>query len=318
MKTIVSVLLVSLCLTTGCTTKSADPADSATPEREAQSALAGPATPSFGDFWYQGKAELTSYTLEQARYGEIHKGHAVLIFVTEDFSREKQVKLDRPDQAGDDRVNVLKLNLSKKFNTGIYPYSLMTSVFTPIQRSIHPQTLKITTTAQEWCGHTFTQMNLKDGGYRVRLHSYFESEGDQELTLDGAIPEDEIWTTIRLNSKDLPTGEISLIPGAMFQRLRHAPLKVYPATATLKSDASNTDLMVYTLSYPDFNRLLTIRFKGAFPHEIESWEDTYRSGFGRNAEQLTTRATRMKRIWLDYWSKNSVEDEVLRRDLGLD
>ncbi|MDP7238046.1 MAG: hypothetical protein QGI34_15090, partial [Candidatus Latescibacteria bacterium] len=41
---------------------------------------------SFGDYWYQGKAEITSYTLKQARYGEIHDGHVVLIFVTEDFS----------------------------------------------------------------------------------------------------------------------------------------------------------------------------------------------------------------------------------------
>ena len=86
----------------------------------------------FGDYWYQGKAELTSYDLEQARYGEIHPGHAVLIFVTEDFSRSKHVKLDRPQSAGDDAVKVLKLNFMKKFNTGIYPYSMMSSMFTPI------------------------------------------------------------------------------------------------------------------------------------------------------------------------------------------
>ena len=37
----------------------------------------------FNDYWYRGEAELNSYTLEQARYGEIHKGEAVLVFVTE-------------------------------------------------------------------------------------------------------------------------------------------------------------------------------------------------------------------------------------------
>ncbi len=56
----------------------------------------------FGDYWYQGKAELTSYDLEQVRYGEKREGEAVLIFVTEDFSKSKQVKLDNPNQAGDD------------------------------------------------------------------------------------------------------------------------------------------------------------------------------------------------------------------------
>jgi len=55
--------------------------------------------------------------LEQARYGEIHKGRAVTIFVTEPFSKSKQVKLDDYKAAGDDRANVMKLNMTKNFNT---------------------------------------------------------------------------------------------------------------------------------------------------------------------------------------------------------
>ena len=47
----------------------------------------------FKDYWYSGEAELTRYELEQARYGEIHRGDAVLIFVTEDFRTDKQVKV---------------------------------------------------------------------------------------------------------------------------------------------------------------------------------------------------------------------------------
>jgi len=50
---------------------------------------AAPPAEEFGAYWYQGKAELTSYTLEQARYGEVHPGEAVLVFVTEDFSKSK-------------------------------------------------------------------------------------------------------------------------------------------------------------------------------------------------------------------------------------
>ena len=84
---------------------------------------AKPLPPEFGSYWFQGKAELTSYDLEQARYGELHKGEAVLIFVTEDFSRRKQVKLDDPAKApADDKQPVLKLNFEKKFLSGIYPY----------------------------------------------------------------------------------------------------------------------------------------------------------------------------------------------------
>jgi len=44
----------------------------------------------FKDYWYAGKAEISSYKLEQARYGELRDGTAALIFVTEDFLPEVQ------------------------------------------------------------------------------------------------------------------------------------------------------------------------------------------------------------------------------------
>lgn len=104
----------------------------------------------------------------------------MLIFVTEDFSNSKQVKLDNPEANMDDAVKVLKLNLVMKFNTGIYRYSIMESVFTPVYSGKHPDTLKLTSSSQEWCGNVFTQLNLDENSYNVRLFSYFESEGDKE------------------------------------------------------------------------------------------------------------------------------------------
>lgn len=271
----------------------------------------------FGAYWYQGKAEITSYTLEQARYGEIHPGHAVLIYVTEDFSREKQVKLDRPEAAGDDRVKVLKLNATRSFATGIYPYSMMTSVFSPVDAD-DPRALKVTTSSQEWCGHTFTQLNRTGTGYLVLSLSYFESEGDQTVKLEDALTEDQLWTTIRLDPKQLPTGRLRLIPGTVVQRLRHLPWGVGVANATLEPAGGEDGLSVYTLTYPDLDRTLAIRFRTAFPHEIEGWEETYRSGWGAGAKPLTTRATKIERILSPYWTKNRTVDAPLRRDLGLE
>ena len=80
----------------------------------------------FNDYWYKGKAEIVTYELAQARYGEIHEGTAVQIFVTEPFNVTKQVKSDRQTERD---VPALKMNLTRKFNTGIYPYSVMTSAF---------------------------------------------------------------------------------------------------------------------------------------------------------------------------------------------
>ena len=58
----------------------------------------------FDDYWYNGTGEISSYELKQERYGQVRQGDIVLVFVTEPFSHKKQVKLDRPQNAGSDNV----------------------------------------------------------------------------------------------------------------------------------------------------------------------------------------------------------------------
>ena len=113
------------------------------------------AHPDFKTYWYQGKAELTRYVLSQARYGDLHGGEAVLIFVTEDFLPKVQVKQERGDAP--DALSVLKLNAYRRFYTGIYPYTIMTSSFTPVVPPRAP-VLKVSTTVQEWCGQAYTTL----------------------------------------------------------------------------------------------------------------------------------------------------------------
>jgi hypothetical protein len=271
---------------------------------------------SWGDYWYQGKAELTSYTLEQARYGEIRKGEAVLIFVTEDFSKEKQVKLDNPSEVEDDeKVKVLKLNQNRKFITGIYPYSLMASIFTPVKTAASlSKTLKATASTQEWCGQTFIQLNLDENDYRVQSYSYFESEGDRTKLLDGGMLEDELWNMIRIEPKNIPTGEVQLVPSLFYIRLMHIPVKNY--TATIQKSVENNEAVV-RVDYTDIDRSFTIYYSTTFPYEIIGWEERYTSGFGQDKKELITRATKKERILLDYWNFNAIEDEDLRDKLEL-
>ncbi len=270
----------------------------------------------FDKYWYAGQAELTRYELEQARYGEIHKGDAVLIFVTEDFDTDKQVKYEGGKKSKAVKP-ILKLNFTKKFYTGLYPYSMMTSIFTPINNQ---PTVKVTTTSQEWCGHTFSQLNLKKNEYKGILHSYFQQEGDQSFALKKVLLEDEIWSKIRLNPNTLPTGDIEIIPGTQFLRLRHIDHTVAKAKASLTdfadADLSNQPLQQYQISYTDLNRVLKITFEKSFPHAIVAWEEEVLSGFG-NAKKLTTRATRTHTIKSPYWNKHTVADAALRQALGL-
>ncbi|MEM9546607.1 MAG: hypothetical protein AAGA77_11585 [Bacteroidota bacterium] len=270
----------------------------------------------FNDYWYSGEAELTRYDLQQARYGEIHKGEAVLIFVTEEFRKDKQVKYE-----GGDRKNVvpiLKLNFTKKFNTGIYPYSLMSSIFTPTSGD---KTIKVSTTTQEWCGHTFSQFNLKGNKYQGQLFSYFQEEGDQNIKVEGTLLEDEIWTKIRLNPESLPTGEFQIIPGSQFQRLAHTEIQSEKAIAAIRdiedSSLSNSKLKAYELTYQNVNRKLTIFYEAQFPHQIVKWTEEVASGYGSNRKTLTTIATKTHQIKSAYWGKNGVVDLPLREKLGL-
>lgn len=272
----------------------------------------------FNGYWYAGEAEITSYELSQARYGEIHAGEAVMVFVTEPFSQSKQVKLDDWRDQSEDNVSVMKLNLTKKFLTGIYPYSMMMSTFIPVSADKYPDPIKITTSSQEWCGHTFMQMNLKDNNYRLRGFSYFESEGDVDLDVSNALLEDEIWTRIRLNPESLPIGKVKILPSTFYLRLRHQEVNPRNAEASIlqvnTSEFSTDPHNIYSIEYD--NRKLDIYFDSNFPNTILGWEETYLSGFGK-PEKLTTTAKRINTIMSPYWGKNSNKDRELRKELGL-
>ena len=47
----------------------------------------------FKSYWFDGKAEISTYSLSQSRYGEMRSGQLVSIFVTEDFLKKEQVNL---------------------------------------------------------------------------------------------------------------------------------------------------------------------------------------------------------------------------------
>ena len=255
------------------------------------------------DFWFSG-AEINRYKLNQARYGHQHPGHAELIFVTEPFLTREQVKNETGSQPSTD---VLKLNALRTFNTGIYSYRTMTSTFQPIDLVRFPNALKTSTSIQDWCGQSFQQINWKKYGWQVRLHSYFEKEGDQDFKLDKSWLEDELWLRIRLDPQTLPTGPIKVIPGAVTTRFDHHPIQAYEASGTFTQDPRQT---TYELHYPELKKTLEITFDTKFPHIIRSWKET--SSQGTTEAVLTHRIMNSK-----YWSENSPKDRELRKQLGL-
>jgi hypothetical protein len=261
----------------------------------------------FSDYWYSGNAEITSYILLQERYGEIREGTVVNVFVSEDFLPNVQVKANNTSEKN---ISVLKLNQMKNFNTGIYPYSIMTSTFSPISEKGHP--LKITNSIQEWCGQVYMQLNNREF-FEIESHSYFEGEADQKLSLPKTYLENELWNLIRINPEELPTGDVMIIPSFEYLQLRHKEIKEYNAFASLKQGDSIT---IYTLNYPDLQRQLMIFFHSTFPYEIEKWEEV-NAAKQNDTLRLKTTATKLKRIKSDYWTKNGNEHLRLRDTLKL-
>lgn len=257
------------------------------------------------EYWDSGLAEISRYELTQGIYGTLHKGEAILLFVTEPFATESQVKDDSGRDPSAERV--LKLNAFKRFNTGIYDYSIMTSVFSSPQATKTYPTYKVTTSVQDWCGQIFNQWNQRNGAWESELRSYFQAAGDKDDTLNLVAHEDGIWNRLRLNPLSLPQGELEMIPSSAFLRLRHKALKSYKVKATLNSGS-------YTLHYPELNRTLTIQFEAGAPYEITGWEESYPD---RGDKLLTTKAKRTHDLRSYYWEQNQPSFLKLRKKLGL-
>lgn len=256
----------------------------------------------FKTHWFDGNAEISSYSLSQSRYGEIREGSAVLIYVTEDFLKDEQVKANQKSQT---TVPVLKSNRTKKFLTGIYPYSIMSSSFSGLRS---PQAvIKNSTSIQEWCGQSYLQMNHRAGQLEVVSHSYFQGEADQHFTLEGHRTEDELWNLIRLRPQALPLGNIKLISSLESSRLNHKNIEAYDAIASLEQKENTT---IYTINYPELKRSLSIEFKNTFPHIIEGWVEY-------SITKGTSTAKRIHTERRQYWKENNNASEKYRAPFKL-
>jgi hypothetical protein len=280
---------------------------STSPTGEGKALLVSNIDNNFNAYWYAGKAEINSYDYFIDRYDQPRKGYAVLVFVTEDFSKSKHVKLDDPAKAGDDRVPILKINALQKFNTGIYDYSMMSSIFTPVDLNKNPRSLKMTTTVQDWCGHVFTQIDEKKDKYHISQYSYFEMEGDKQSDTEGALLEDEILTRLRINPANVPMGDVKLIPNLTYTRLRHKDIEPMSAKIEVKDIANKQRSLVvkYTAG-----RRLEVDYEAAFPYKIMRIGEY-------NGDKKMSEAILKKTLMSDYWTKNGNQDAGLRTDLGI-
>jgi hypothetical protein len=277
----------------------------------------------FWSFWSDSKAEIGYYKGTQMRYGEMRPCKSFLIFVTEPFNGEKQVKADNAEANNKIYTAVMKLNHVKRFQTGIYTYSIMSSVFTPVTPCVVNNStynvgapLKITFTGQEWCGMTFHQVNRQaDKSMKSRSNSYFESEGDREETLksdEATLFGDDAFIAVRELTRPLNIGAITFYPTLEHARISHKPLAPEQATIGKKDvntrfRGTNMPAVEWTIAAQNGTWKFTVEKQ--YPRRILAFEYTEQGKVIEKAElQESTR--------LAYWKLNSLSDEHFLTELA--
>lgn len=259
--------------------------------------------------YFSGQAEIATYSLKKARYQGIHPGETVLVFVTEPFLIEKQVKADYP--TSENSVKVLKMNRVDRFTTGIYDYSQFTSVFTPYEKYEAKFPLKITMGSQDWCGQSFTQINNRDG-FVYDHKSYFESEGDTSFKIEYVITEDNIMNLLRISKEILPIGKFEIFPSISYLRTSHKEIKNYQAKGSITITETG---FVYNYEIPELRRNVNFYVTTENQNRIIKWEETYPTVFD---DVLRTSIYELKGVEvLPYWKLNKTEDAEIRKDLKL-
>lgn len=285
----------------------------------------GQATAFDAAFWKQwgdGQAELSGYNLVFPRYGQLRHGSAVTIFVTETFSNSLRVKADPGKHPATDQFPVMKLNLVKDYQTGIYDYNDMTSSFValaPENGRPAGSPTKISFSSQEWCGHTYQQLLFDARAIRATSHSYFDGDADQHGDLsypsDG-LSEDELllWARGQAGPRLAP-GEhrdVQILTSLQTARQQHVPLSWRRATLSrsarqqqISVPAGKFTVEAWTAEIPGGVRR-TIYAEAVEPHRIVRWE----ASNGERAELLGSQ--RMK-----YWEMNHEGFETALKKLGL-
>lgn len=288
---------------------------------------APPPDPSFGSYWHDGKAELDGYRYTVTRYGQLRRGQCTAIYVTEPFSRSKRVKVDDVSRNPKDIFDVLKLNLVRDFQTGIYDYNTMTSLFV---RSSDMEPVKASFTSMEWCGNVYEELRVDPGLVSQRLSSYFEDEStSQEMRRpkDGLL-EEELYIRLRGLSGDYlapgQTRTVPFLPSAFRRRLTHRPLRWTsarleraPAPRTVHVPAGRFATLVYTVKIqggPE-GRFFVER---AYPHRVVRWEWRQAAGAeGRPGAESNDSGELMGSARMSYWKLHGEGDESYLKRLGL-
>ncbi len=250
--------------------------------------------------WDDGQAELSAYDAMEMRYQQPRPYIEYQIVVKEPFSRKLLVKAD-PGHDASDLFPVVKLNRVIQYQTGIYSYNQMLSVFFDVQDM---QPVKWTLTHFEWCGNTFKQFTRRERQGRLETRTYWDGDADQGFDL--AVDRDTLFydqLAVWLRAQPLSSGSRTV--------------KMFPTQISSRGARPEASEMTITIpgreeiGLPDGTRRTAVlvqveqadglhRFwiDPEFPHALLGWD---RPDGGRGRLLWTKR--------MKYWELNQPGDE---------
>jgi hypothetical protein len=254
------------------------------------------------------------------RYGKLRKGTAVTIFVTEPFSNALRVKAE--SAGATDAFPVMKMNLVRDYQTGVYDYNDMLCTFVALD-AVNGlpagASTKVSFSCQEWCGHVYSQVLFGASQVRVVRHSYFESEADGEQVLEWgprSISADALMPWARSMAFPLmrPGGNVNigLLTSLERQRAQHEQLRTQWAALGVGDTAAPVRTRVGELKARtrhvrcEDGSTRSFNVEDAPPYRILRWE----ASTGERAELLGS-------IRLKYWELNRPGGEEALRAIGL-
>ena len=286
-------------------------------------------TTTFESHWQDGRAELAGYRYRVTRYGARREGRCAMITVTEPFSASKRVKVDDPAANPNDTFEALKLNLVRHFQTGIYDYHTMVSLFT---RSRDFSPVKVAFTCAEWCGQVYEEEQFEPRAVSGFVRSYFEGES-RTIRLParaGGITEDDLFLLLRgLRGDYLPPGRtrpVHLIASPFIRRLAHRSEAWLVADIARSRDlqrvvvpAGTFAAILYTVKIED-GRTGRFWIETPYPHRVLKWAWTAvpAKGGGRMAGDGLDEGELIRSSRLPYWRLNRPGDERYLKDIGLE
>ena len=217
----------------------------------------------FTDYWQNERIETTKYELKE---DSISVGEGSLSFNIQYVEGVNKT----------DSIQVLHSDFTGKIHKENYDYSAMTSAYLPLNLTLRPHAMKVINSVQEPAGNSFLALSQIPKSYEIVAKNTFKEKTKEYFILERQQLEDELWSKIRLNPNDLPTGDIEIIPSfAYWQSVRKSP-SINEAKAELKDYAgtefTGKKLQLYSLDYPELKRNLSIVFESDFPFEIVGWK----------------------------------------------